>query len=229
MRSKPHVLIQGLSELLGTFVLVFFGIGAVLFCASSIGSALIPEPFWQRLFIGAWFGLAIVFVSYSPFGSYSGAHLNPAVTLWQRLRKKCTTESLLMYWVSQGLGSVLAIWLLAALFPTLMKTAHFGMTNPGSGYPLLGVLASEIVATFIVLLTVFLSGLSKKSRPYTAIYAAIVITLLVAIEAPISGTSLNPARSFGPAFVAGNFSYYWIYVVGPMTASVIGARILTHR
>ncbi len=197
------------SELLGTFMLVLVAAGGgILHGKGQISlSAAVVAPGLMVLGI-------ILFM-----GAISGAHLNPAVSLAFALRGDFPWKRVPGYIIIQLLGATLACLFLYAVFGNVQ---HLGATLPGPGYANWQALLMEIALT-AVLVSVIL-GTASAAQNVGAIAALGVggyIALAGLWSAPVSGTSMNPARSFGPALVGGDFSSYWVYVVGPIAGALI--------
>jgi aquaporin Z len=197
------------SELLGTFMLVLVAAGGgILHGKGQISlSAAVVAPGLMVLGI-------ILFM-----GAISGAHLNPAVSLAFALRGDFPWKRVPGYIIIQLVGATLACLFLYAVFGNVQ---HLGATLPGPGYANWQALLMEIVLT-AVLVSVIL-GTASAAQNVGAIAALGVggyIALAGLWSAPVSGTSMNPARSFGPALVSGDFSSYWVYIAGPIAGALI--------
>jgi len=215
-----------LSELTGTAVLVLVGLSLVIFMfgTGSPMPSLLPEEGLRRALTGFMFGLTGALIALSPVGKRSGAHINPAVTLGFRLAGKLDLHVTVGYIVAQLLGGVLGCLPLLG-WGEIGKSVAFGATLPGTGFSTLTVLLGEIVTTCIMvsLLTAFLA--SRKIRPFTPWLFPPLYCVMVWLEAPISGTSTNPARSLGPALISGQWQGWWIYWIGPVLGSVLALAI----
>jgi aquaporin Z len=197
------------SELLGTFFLVLVAAGgAILHARGQISlAAAVVAPGLMVMAI-------ILFM-----GAVSGAHLNPCVSLAFALRRDFPSHRLLGYIVVQLVGASLASLFLDAVFGNIH---HLGATLPGSGYADWQALLVEVVLT-VGLVSVVL-GTASAAQNVGAIAAVGVggyIALAGLWSAPVSGASMNPARSFGPALVSGDFSSYWLYLGGPIAGALI--------
>lgn len=197
------------SELLGTFMLVLVAAGGgILHGQGQISlAAAVVAPGLMVMAI-------ILFM-----GAVSGAHLNPAVSLAFALRRDFPWKRLPGYVVIQLIGATLACLFLDAVFGNIH---HLGATLPGHGYAGWQALLMEIVLT-AALVSVIL-GTASAAQNVGAIAALGVggyIALAGLWSAPVSGTSMNPARSFGPALVSGDFSSYWVYLLGPVAGTLI--------
>jgi aquaporin Z len=197
------------SELLGTFMLVLVAAGGgILHGQGQISlTAAVVAPGLMVMAI-------ILFM-----GAVSGAHLNPGVSVAFALRGDFPWKRVPGYIIVQLLGATLACLFLDAVFGNIQ---HLGATLPGPGYANWQALLMEIVLT-AVLVSVIL-GTASAAQNVGAIAALGVggyIALAGLWSAPVSGTSMNPARSFGPALVSGDFSSYWVYVLGPIAGALI--------
>ncbi len=198
-----------LAEGLGTFVLVSAGCGAI------VANATTGEP--GQLGIAAAFGLAVMVMVYA-VGHISGAHLNPAVTAAFAIGGHLPWSRVGGYWAAQVVGAIAAAWALLLLFGDV---ADLGATNPlGSD---MQSLVLEAVMTAILMFVIAAVATHPRSVGEAA---AIAIGATVGLDAlfggPISGASLNPARSIGPALVSGDVGSLWIYIIGPMVGAVLG-------
>src|SRR5215207_6317103 len=199
------------AEVLGTFFLVLVGAGGGVVDAVSQGAigraASVTAPGLMVLAI-------ILFM-----GAVSGAHLNPAVTLGFALRGDFPWRRVPGYIVAELLGSTLAVLFLWAMFG---KVGSLGATEPGAGITDVQAMVMELILT-VGLFSVILGTASKAQNlgPLSALGVGAYIILAGLWSSPISGASMNPARSFGPDLVLGNFSHYWVYVVGPLLGAAI--------
>jgi len=219
-RATP--LVQAcVAEGIGTFGLVFAGTGAVIIDTTTNGGV-------THVGIALTFGL-IIFTMISALGHISGAHFNPAVTLaFAAVAGHFPRRYVLPYLAAQVIGALAASLLLHVLFGNV---AALGATLPrGSDGQ---SLVLETVLTFFLMLVI--TAVATDARAVTRA-AAFAIGGIVGLEAlfagPISGASMNPARSLAPALVSGNFSSLWLYLVGPIAGALLGAftyRLLTER
>ncbi len=197
------------SELLGTFMLVVVAAGGgILYAKGQITlAAAVVAPGLMVMAI-------ILFM-----GAVSGAHLNPVVSLAFAMRRDFPSRRVPGYIVVQLVGATLACLFLRAVFG---EVGHLGATLPGPGYAAWQALLIEIVLT-ATLVSVIL-GTASAAQNVGAIAALGVggyIALAGLWAAPVSGASMNPARSFGPALVSGDFTSYWVYVLGPLAGSLL--------
>jgi aquaporin Z len=211
-----------LSEAVGTALLVLVGLSLVtiMFGTGSPIPPVLPNEGLRRLITGFLFGTTGALIALSPVGKVSGAHINPAVTLGFRLMGKIDTGVAFGYIVAQLMGGIVGCVPLLA-WGSMGQSVAYGATVPGQGYSELSALVGEVVTTFVMvaLLTVFLGF--RSIRPFTPAIFPPLYSIMVFLEAPISGTSTNPARSLGPAVVSGQWAGWWIYWVGPLVGMVL--------
>jgi len=210
-----------LAEVLGTFLLVFFGTASVV--TGGFGGAL---PLGQEG-IGLAFGIGLIAAAYA-IGPISGAHLNPAVTLGVFLAGRLPAKDVVPYWIAQIIGAVLAslaLWIIVAGSATPVTNLAASGWDP-SKWSTTAVFLTEVIATF-TFVTVILGVTSAK---HTTAFAGLVIGLTLAglhwAFIPVSGNSVNPARSIGPAlFTAGAFAQLWLYIVAPLIGGAIAGIV----
>ena len=211
------------AESLGTFILVFAGTGAIMIndIANAIG----------HVGIAMTFGFVIVALIYS-FAHVSGAHFNPAVTIAFWTMGEYNRKNVIPYISAQVFGAILAsiclYFLLNENFNSVSEVSYLGSTLPrGSESQAFGF---EFILTFILMIVICSSAVHGKA---TKDFAGLAIGLTVGLESmfagPITGASMNPARSIGPAIVSGNFEHLWIYILatclGAMAASMVFLKI----
>jgi aquaporin Z len=203
------------SELLGTFFLVLVGAGAAVVDAVSHGEisrgVAVTAP-----------GLMVLAIILA-IGAIGGAHLNPAVSLSFALRGDFPWRRVPGYVLMQVLGATLACLFLWAMFG---KVGMLGATEPGADTSAAHAMLMEMILT-VGLVSVILGTASAAQNlgPISAIGVAAYIVLAGLWSSPISGASMNPARSFGPDLVLANFSNYWVYVVGPILGGAIAVGL----
>lgn len=214
------------SELIGTALLVLGGISVivVMFGDGSPIARLVPKEPLRTIVTAFLFGTIGSAIALSRIGKESGAHINPAVTvafwLWHKLELRTATG----YILAQLLGAVVGSLPLLA-WGAVGRSVAFGATLPGKGYSTTVVLIGEIVTTFglVATLCVFLGF--HRLRRFTPFVIPFLYAIMVPLEAPISGTSTNPARTLGPALVSGRWEGWWIYWLGPMLGSLIAVLV----
>lgn len=215
------------AEVFGTFVLTFFGCGSAVVAGATLGT----------LGIAFSFGLSIVAMAFV-IGNVSGCHINPAVSLGLFLDKRLSAQDLLGYWVSQFLGGLLAAALLFAV--VCMYGGDVLVTGLGcNGFEsassvnlsMGGAIIVEIVLTCIFVLSVLGSTANEKTAAYAGIIIGLTLVFVHIMGIPLTGTSVNPARSFGPAVlmaIAGDsfaLSQAWVFIVAPLVGAALAAGI----
>lgn len=203
-----------LSELLGTFGLVFTGCGAVVVNEISGGAI-------GHLGICTIFGLVVMAMVYS-FGDVSGAHINPAVTIAFWLSGRFPLKEVGPYVLAQCIGAVLASILLIYLFPN--DTTSLGATLVSGA--ILQSFVFELVITFILMLTIIMVATgSKEVGTLAGIAIGAIVAVLALLAGPITGASMNPARSLGPALISGNLTDLWVYIVAPIIGAALSVPV----
>jgi aquaporin NIP len=201
------------AEFFGTFALVFAGTGAIVINDVTGGTI-------THVGIALTFGLVVLAMIYT-VGEVSGAHLNPAVTLGFFVAGRCKLTTVLSYVASQLLGATAASLLLRILFP---QNATLGITLPAGS--VLQSFVLEAVLTFILMWVILSVSTGAKEKGITAgIAIGSVIGLEAMFAGPISGASMNPARSFGPALVSMHFENLWIYLVAPTLGALLAVPV----
>src|SRR5258708_859299 len=198
---------KAFAEFLGTFALVFAGTGAIVINEVSGGAI-------THTGIALTFGLVVLAMIYT-VGDISGAHLNPAVTIGFWVARRFPARSVAPYILSQSAGALAASVLLRFLFP---QSQFLGATIPaGSDFQ---SFILEFVLTFLLMLTILNVSTGAKEKGITAgIAVGSVICLEAMFAGPISGASMNPARSFAPALVSTHFEHLWLYLIAsPLVA-----------
>jgi aquaporin Z len=216
-----------LSEFIGTALLVGLGLSVVIlnFGAGSPTLKLIPASGLRRLLTGFLFGSIGALIAVSPVGKHSGAHINPVVTLAFWLRGKLRAAHASGYILAQLAGAVFgAIPLLA--WRSMGKSVEYAATFPGPGYTPLAAALGEFGATVALIAGLFLFLGHKRLRPYTPLLFPFLYALLVYAEAPVSGTSTNPARSLGPEAISGAWRSWWVYWLGPVSGTLATVLLL---
>jgi aquaporin Z len=217
-------------ELAGTALMLFWGVSAVAFMWGS-GSPVSPmtNPALRRLVTGLLFAGGATAVVYSPLGQRSGAHINPAITLAFWRLGKIPTRDAGLYVVAQFLGAVLGTAAAAIAWPDLVRSVQFAATVPGPGWGSAGALVAEAIITFLLAFTIFICVNKPRIAARTGVIAGTLVALLVMIEAPVSGTSLNPARSFAPALFVPLVAGQWVYFAGPVIGALVAAATFRGR
>lgn len=214
-------------ELVGTMVLILGGLSAVTldFMPHSPVAALVPSTYWRFLVTGVLFASTGALVTVSPLGRRSGAHLNPAVSLAFFTQGHLHRGDLAGYVVSQSAGALAGAALVRWWWGHAAASVHDGLTAPGHGMSPWGAAGVEAAMTGSLVLVIFSFVSSTRTARWTPLAVLVTIAVLVWQTAPLTGTSLNPARSLGPAVVTGDFHAYWVYVVGPIGGALAASAL----
>lgn len=211
-----------MSELIGTAALVAVGCSFVVvdFAPNSPVTHWIVSDGLRRAITGFLFGSTGGLIAVSRIGKVSGAHINPVVTLAFWLQKKLSAKLVLVYVAGQCLGATLGASLLL-LWGAWAHATHDAATIPGPDGAV-AALGGETAATFCLIAGLFLFLGHRRLRHYTPALFPALYAFLVWIEAPLSGTSTNPARTLGPAIIAATWTGWWVYVLGPLLGALLG-------
>ena len=210
------------SELIGTGLLLLFGLSSVIlmFGEGNPLEPLIPSTTVRRVLNGFIFASIGSLIAVSPVGKISGAHINPIVTLGFWTFGKLTGRSAVGYVLAQFTGALLGC-LPLLLWGSMGRSISFAATVPGEGYSTLTVILGEVLATFALISTLCILLSSRRLRRFTPRVLPFLFAVMVPLEAGISGTSVNPARSFGPSVISGVWDGWWIYWIGPLLGGLI--------
>jgi aquaporin Z len=187
------------------------------------------DPFLRRALMGLAMGLTAAALIYSPLGMRSGAHMNPAVTLaWARVGR-IRPDHAAGYVAAQFAGGLLGMAAASLMFASRIAddSVAWVSTRPGASGPL-AAFAAELVMTSVLMFVVLELSAQVRWQRWTGAVAATFVALYITFEAPLSGMSSIPARSFGPALFAGDFRYLWIYFAAPTIGALLAAE-LHHR
>ena len=202
---------RALAELLGTFAFVFGAAGAVMADELSGGAV---GPVGMALAAG----LVVAAMVYS-LGHHSGAHINPAVTLGFALTKHLSWKDAMAYWLAQGVGAIGAA---VALRGVMGDVAGMGRHTPSGG--VVEAAAMEFVLTLLLMLVIMAVATDRRAAPAAAgVAIGAMVAVAILVGGPISGGSMNPARSLAPALVTWSWSGQWVYLVAPVAGAGAGA------
>jgi aquaporin Z len=215
------------SELVGTALLVFLGLSIVI-ALWGRGGPLASLPISadaRRLLNGFLFGSVGAAIAFSPIGKMSGAHINPAVTfafwLEGKLRWRDASFYVLAQLIGAGFGAVaLLVW------GSVGASDEWGASMPNGLVPEWLPMAGETVCTFLLVLLIFVFAAHKLTQPFTPLVNPPLFAILTWLEAPLSGASANPARSFGPELVSWLWQGWWVYWIGPCLGAGLAVAVL---
>ncbi len=201
-----------IAELIGTCVLVFFGCGTACMIGCDVAGGYLATA--------VAFGLVIVAMAYS-IGNISGCHINPAVTLSMYITNKISIRDAVSYWVSQFLGGIIGAALLMVFFPASSGLGSNGLYDKDIFKSLL----IEIILTFVFVLAILGVTSKVKNDQIAGLVIGLTLTLVHILGIGFTGTSVNPARSFGPALFAGGdaLKNVWVFIVAPLIGAAIAA------
>ncbi len=205
-----------LAELIGTFTLIFIGVGAIAANAINNGATGLTG-------IALAHGLAIAVMA-SATGAISGGHLNPAVTIGLFCAQKIDAMNAIGYVIAQCVGAVLAAFCIKLCVPADVL-ALIGMGTPALGAgitPTMGLI-TEIILTFFLVFVIYGTAVDKRAPKMAGLFIGLTVTLDILMGGPISGAAMNPARHFGPAILGGGTQNIWIYWVGPIIGGILAA------
>lgn len=217
---------RALAELFGTFWLVFGG------CGSAVLAAAFPEHGIHFVGVAFAFGLTVLTMAYT-IGHISGCHLNPAVSVGLVVGKRFPASELLAYIIAQVVGAIVAsgvLYLIASGKPDFVlggfASNGYGAHSPG-GYSLVACFLAEVVLTCFFLLVILGSTDERAPKGFAPISIGLCLTLIHLISIPVTNTSVNPARSTGPALFAGGWAIaqLWLFWVAPILGAIIGGLI----
>ena len=213
-----------LAELIGTMVLVLMGCGSAVIAGAYIGYSGIAFAF----------GLSVVAMVYA-IGAISGCHINPAISISMLVAGKLSVKDTAFYVVFQFIGAIIGAGILysIAVGKTSFNLAINGLGQNGygsaspAGYSLASALIAEIVLTFIFVLVVHGSTSEKAPKGFAGLAIGLTLVLIHLVAIPIDGTSVNPARSLGPAIFAGTtaLSQLWLFIVAPIIGGILAAVV----
>lgn len=217
------------AELLGTFWLVFGG------CGSAVLAAAFPEVGIGLVGVSLAFGLTVVTMAYA-VGHISGGHFNPAVTVGLHIAGRVKPADVAPYIIAQLVGAVLAAWLLATIasgngsdpIAAGLASNGFAEHSPG-GYSMIAALITEVLLTFFFLLIILGATDPRAPAALAPLAIGLALALIHLISIPVTNTSVNPARSTGPALMVGGWALQqlWLFWVAPIVGAVIAG--ITHR
>ncbi len=221
-----HLWTLFLAEFAGTALLVAVGVSIVIlnFGYGSPVAAVLPDPGLRRLITGFLFGATGASIALSPLGKASGAHINPVVTLAFWLKGKMSTPHAAGYVLAQLAGGITGALPLLA-WGRMGASINFGGTFPGNGFTALQAALGEVITTIGLITGLFLFLGHLRLRSYTPLLFPFLYAVMVYLEAPVSGTSTNPARSLGPSLVFNDWRGWWVYWVGPVLGTFLALAV----
>jgi aquaporin Z len=213
---------------LGLFMMSAATMTSLLEHPASPARALIADPTARRAAMGVAMGLTAAALIYSPWGRRSGAHNNPAVTLTFFRLGKMSGRDALAYIAAQFVGGAMGMALATmVLRPWIAHpSVNYVATVPGPTGPAIAFVA-EVGISFLMMLMVLTASNHARAARFTGLFAALLVACFITIEAPLSGMSMNPARTLGPDLVGDMFHGVWIYFVAPPIGMLAAAEVVT--
>jgi aquaporin Z len=224
----PEYLME--AALLGVFMVSACLFGALLEYPGSPVRQAVPSGFARRTLAGMAMGLTALGIFYSPWGKQSGAHINPAVTLTFFRLGKVKSGDAIFYVVAQFVGATLAVYLMALMLGRKISdpTVRYVVTVPGMQGPWVALLAEFLMAAGMMSAVLYFSN-HRKLASLTGAFAATLVFVYITFEAPFSGMSINPARTFGSAVPSGVWDSFWVYLIAPTAGMLLAAEIYLWR
>jgi len=211
---------------LGTFMVSACLFAALLEYPASAVHLAIPDPRLRRVLMGVAMGATAIGIIYSPWGRRSGAHINPAVTLTYFRLGRVPLRDACYYAVAQFAGGtagvLVSLWI--APFAVMHPSVNYVVTVPGAA-GLAAAAVAELAISFGLMLVVLTVSGNKRSAPYTGVVAGALVAIFIALEAPYSGMSMNPARTVASAVVARVWTAWWVYLLVPPVAMLLAAEV----
>ena len=216
------------AEAIATYALVFFGPLSIILSVVAFGDGLSIESI---IMISLGHGAVVGLMVYA-FGHISGAHINPAVTIPMMITKKISVQDGIGYIIFQLIGAVVAAFSLKAILPEIGAKVNFGTQGGPSellNSSITSGIAVEIILTFFLVTVIFLTAVHKKAAAgIHGISIGGMVFLLHIVGVPLTGASMNPARTFGPAVVSGFWELHWIYWLAPIVGGIIAGVIMNY-
>jgi aquaporin Z len=210
---------------LGLFMISAAVVTALLEYPHSPLHEQVPDPVVRRVLIGIAMGLTAIGIIYSPWGKRSGAHLNPAVTLTFFRLGKIQGLDALFYVLAQFAGGLIGLLVAARAIGMAIEhpTVNYVVTIPGLNGTWIAFFAEALIS-FGLMLIVLIASNQTKLNAWTGVFAGALVAAYIAVEAPLSGMSMNPARSFASALSANLWTDFWVYLAAPLLGMLLAAE-----
>ena len=223
-RHYPEYLMEAAG--LGSFMVSATIVTAILEYPDSPIRQLIADPLLRRFIVGLAMGLTAIAIIYSPWGKQSGAHINPIVTLTFLRLGKVKRMDAIGYIVAQFIGGLLGVLLAARILGNVIShpTVSYIVTIPGSSGFRVAFLSELLISFGMMMLILIVSNTQKLAR-FTGLFAGVVIAIYITVEAPLSGMSMNPARTLASAIPAQNWTEIWIYFTAPLAGMLMASEV----
>lgn len=210
---------------LGLFMMSAAVVTTLLEYPHSPAHGWVPDPLIRRVGIGIAMGLTAIGIMYSPWGKRSGAHLNPAVTLTFYRLGKIEGIDACGYVIAQFIGGAMGLWLVSGAIGMAVEhpAVNYVVTTPGPDGSFVAF-AAEALISFGLMLVVLVVSNQTRFNAWTGLFAGALVAMYIAIEAPLSGMSMNPARTFASALPAHLWTAFWVYLTAPLIGMLLAAE-----
>ena len=224
----PEYLME--AGLLGAFMVSACLFGVLYEFPHSPVRQAITSSLIRRMLMGASMGLTAVTIIYSPWGKQSGAHINPAVTFTFFRLGKIKTWDAIFYIAAQFVGSALGVRLVGRFLMTELAdpAVRYVVTLPGK-HGTAAAIVAECLITLVLMSTVLYVSNHERISRFTGLFAGLLVATYITVEAPFSGMSMNPARTFGSGLSAGVWTGFWIYLIAPLLGMLSAAELYLWR
>lgn len=216
----PDITRKATAEAVGTAILVFFAVGSAVFGIDKIGPVGVALAF----------GFVLLALAYA-IGPVSGCHVNPAVTLGVLLRKGMTLNEAIYYWIAQFIGGIVGAGVIRVMVSSFGgvkdQTGGLGTNNWGPSISAGGTFVLEVILTALLVFVVLLVTSRAAAPGFAGLAIGLSLTVIHLVGIPLDGTSVNPARSLGPALFNGgeSLTHVWMFIVAPLVGAVVAAVV----
>lgn len=223
-RHWPEYLMEAAG--LGIFMISACVFATLLEYPGSPVHQVIPDPFSRRILMGVAMGLTAIGIIFSPWGKQSGAHINPSITVTFFRLGKIAPWDAFFYVVAQFVGAMAGVLLMSLFVRAVVAhpSVNYVATVPGTGGPTIAFIA-ECVISFILMSVVLIVSNTQTLARYTGLFAGVLVATYITVEAPLSGMSMNPARSLGSAVLPQLWQFLWIYFTAPPLGMLLAAEV----
>jgi aquaporin Z len=235
-KSSAHPVLNMLKHHWPEYMMEAAGLGIFMVSASLFTVILehpdspvrhaIVNPFLRRILIGIAMGLTAIGIIYSPWGKQSGAHINPSVTLTFFRLGKVKSWDAFFYVIAQFVGGLTGVLLTAAVIRDTIvhPSVNYAVTTPGMGGASIAFVA-ELIISFVLMSVILAVSNTLSIARFTGLFAGALVAIYITFEAPLSGMSMNPARTFGSALPANIWTALWVYFTAPPLGMLLAAEI----
>jgi aquaporin Z len=222
----PEYLIEAMG--LGFFMISACLFAVLIFHPSSPMNGTVTSPLLQRALMGVMMGLTAIAIIYSPWGKRSGAHINPSVTLTFLRLGKVGAWDALFYTVAQFTGAITGVLVSSLVLGNLISdpSVNYVTTVPGPQGPFVAFIA-EVLISFLLMTAILFASNHECFARWTGVIAGVLVAIYISIESPLSGMSMNAARTFGSAVGAWRWTAIWLYFTAPPVGMLMAAEVYT--